>query len=132
MVLYGARQVGKTSLVKSVLNNRFGKILEANADQAKYRKILSSADLNQIKRLVSGSNLLFIDEAQRIPNVGLNLKIIRDNIPELKIIATGSSSFELANKISEPLTGRTWTFTLYPISVLEWRNLWMSFLQKNH
>jgi predicted AAA+ superfamily ATPase len=123
VVLYGARQVGKTTIIKSVLNNRFGKILEVNADQAKYRKILSSTDLNQIKRLVSGYDLLFIDEAQRIPNVGLNLKIIRDNIPELKIIATGSSSFELANKISEPLTGRTWTYTLFPISVLEWRNL---------
>lgn len=73
-------------------------------------------------RLVAGYNLLFIDEAQRIPNIGLNLKIMHDNIPELKIIATGSSSFELANQISEPLTGRTWTYTLYPMSVLEWKN----------
>jgi hypothetical protein len=121
VILYGARQVGKTTLIKSILNNRFGKTIEANADQAKYREILSGTDLNQIKRLVSGYNLLFIDEAQRIPNVGLNLKIIHDNMPELKIIATGSSSFELANKVSEPLTGRTWTYTLYPISVLEWR-----------
>lgn len=120
VILYGARQVGKTTLIKSILNNRFGKTIEANADQSKYQKILSSADLNQIKRLVSGYNLLFIDEAQRIPNVGLNLKIIHDNMPELKIIATGSSSFELANKVSEPLTGRTWTYTLFPISVLEW------------
>ena len=120
VILYGARQVGKTTLIKSVLNNRFGRVFEANADQSKYRNILSSADLNQIKRLISGYNLLFIDEAQRIPNIGLNLKIIHDNIPELKIIATGSSSFELANKISEPLTGRTWTYTLFPVSVLEW------------
>jgi predicted AAA+ superfamily ATPase len=121
VILYGARQVGKTTIIKSILNNRFGKTVEVNADQLKYQKILSSADLNQIKRLVSGYNLLFIDEAQRIPNIGLNLKIIHDNMPGLKIIATGSSSFELANKISEPLTGRTWTYTLFPISVLEWR-----------
>jgi len=120
IVLYGARQVGKTTLIKSVLNSRFGKVLEINADQTKYQQVLSSADLNQLKRVVAGYDLLFIDEAQRIPNIGLNLKILYDNIPELKIIATGSSSFELANKISEPLTGRTWTFTLFPISVLEW------------
>jgi predicted AAA+ superfamily ATPase len=121
VILYGARQVGKTTIIKSILNNRFGKTIEVNADQLKYQKILSSADLNQFKRLVFGYNLLFIDEAQRIPNIGLNLKIIHDNIPGLKIIATGSSSFELANKISEPLTGRTWTYSLFPISVLEWR-----------
>lgn len=120
IVLYGARQVGKTTLIKSVLKNRFERVLEINADQTKYQNVLSSADLNQLKRVVAGYDLLFIDEAQRIPNIGLNLKILYDNLPKLKIIATGSSSFELANKISEPLTGRTWTFTLFPISVLEW------------
>jgi predicted AAA+ superfamily ATPase len=119
VILYGARQVGKTTLIKTILKNRFGKILEINADQLKFREILSSTDLTQIKRLVSGYDLLFIDEAQQVPDIGLNLKIIKDNIPELKIIATGSSSFELANKISEPLTGRKWTFTLFPISLLE-------------
>lgn len=121
IILYGARQVGKTTMIKWLLKNEFSKILEINADQKKYHDILSSTDLHQIKRLISGYQLLFIDEAQRIPNIGLNLKIIYDNIPELKVIATGSSSFELANRISEPLTGRTWTYTLYPISVLEWR-----------
>ena len=77
--------------------------------------------------MVTGYDLVFIDEAQRIPNIGLNLKILHDNLPDLKIIATGSSSFELANKISEPLTGRTWTYTLYPISVLEWSKLYNPF-----
>ncbi|MFW5773929.1 MAG: ATP-binding protein [Tangfeifania sp.] len=119
IILYGARQVGKTTLIETILKKRFGKILEINADQIKYREILSSTDLNQIKRLVSGYDLLFIDEAQQVPDIGLNLKIIKDNIPKLKIIATGSSSFELANKISEPLTGRKWTFKLFPISLLE-------------
>ena len=121
VVLYGARQVGKTTLINSILKNRTEKILSINADQVKYREVLSSADLNQLKRLVAGYELLFIDEAQRISNIGLNLKILHDNLPELKIIATGSSSFELANKISEPLTGRIWTYTLFPISVLEWK-----------
>jgi len=119
IILYGARQVGKTTLIKAILKNDSDKVLEINADQIKYRDILSSTDLTQIKRLVSGYDLLFIDEAQQVPDIGLNLKIISDNIPELKIIATGSSSFELANKISEPLTGRKWTFTLFPISLLE-------------
>ncbi len=127
IVLYGARQVGKTTLVKSLLKRHFKKVLEINADQKKYQDILSSIDLNQLKRLVTGYNLLFIDEAQRIPNIGLNLKIIHDNIPNLKIVATGSSSFELANKINETLTGRTWTYTLFPISVLEWREIYNPF-----
>lgn len=123
IALYGARQVGKTTLINSILENRKEKILIINADLLKYRDVLSSADLSQFKRLVSGYNLLFIDEAQRIPNIGLNLKILHDNLPQLKIIATGSSSFELANKISEPLTGRIWTYSLFPISVLEWSKL---------
>jgi len=123
IVLYGARQVGKTTLIKTLLKNKFRNVLEVNADQKRYQDVLSSTDLNQLTRLVAGYNLLFIDEAQRIPNIGLNLKIIHDNIPDLKIIATGSSSFELTNKISEPLTGRTWTYILYPISILEWKEL---------
>lgn len=123
IILYGARQVGKTTLIKTLLNSNFTNILEVNADQQKYHDVLSSTDLEQLKRFVAGYDLLFIDEAQRIPNIGLNLKIIHDNMPNLKVIATGSSSFELANKISEPLTGRTWTYILYPISILEWSKI---------
>ena len=123
IVLYGARQVGKTTLINSILENRKERILKVNADQLKYRDVLSSTDLNQLKRLVAGYDLLFIDEAQRISNIGLNLKILHENLPGLKIIASGSSSFELANKISEPLTGRIWVHTLFPISVLEWSRL---------
>ena len=72
-----------------------------------------------MKLLIGGYDYLVIDEAQRIPDIGINLKIIHDNIPDSKIIATGSSSFELANRIKESLTGRRWTFVLYPISLLE-------------
>ncbi len=123
IVLYGARQVGKTTLINSILKTRKEKILNIDADQLKYREVLSSADFNQMKRLVAGYEMLFIDEAQRISNIGLNLKILHDNLPALKIIAIGSSSFELANKISEPLTGRIWTYTLYPVSILEFKEL---------
>ena len=84
--------------------------------------MLSSRDFDKLKGLVSGYDILFIDEAQRIPDIGINLKILHDELPELKIIVTGSSSFDLANRVKEPLTGRTWTYKLYPISASEWQN----------
>jgi predicted AAA+ superfamily ATPase len=81
---------------------------------------LSSRNLDRLTGLVQGYDLLFIDEAQRIPDIGVNLKILHDNLPDLKIIVTGSSSLDLANRVKEPLTGRTWTFQLYPIAAEEW------------
>ncbi len=119
IIVYGSRQVGKTTLVQALLEQIAMKTLSINADRREHADALSSRDLGRLQRLVSGYQLLFIDEAQRIPNIGINLKILHDELPELKIIATGSSSFELANSIKEPLTGRTWTFTLYPISLAE-------------
>jgi predicted AAA+ superfamily ATPase len=119
VIIYGARQVGKTTLSKEIINSLNLRTLQVNADQEKYLDILSSRDLEKMKSLIAGYDLLFIDEAQRIPDIGINLKILVDEMPELKIIATGSSSFDLANKISEPLTGRTWSFTLYPLSIME-------------
>lgn len=119
VVIYGARQIGKTTLVETVINKLNLKTLTINADQSKYLDIFSSRSLQKISSLVAGYKLLFIDEAQRIPEIGLNLKIIIDNLPDLKLIVTGSSSLDLASKISEPLTGRTWTYKLYPISFLE-------------
>jgi len=93
----------------------------------KYIDVLSSRDSQAMKMLVAGYDLLFIDEAQRIPDVGINLKILHDHFPKLKIIATGSSSFDLANKIQEPLTGRTWTYNLMPISFYELAKLYNPF-----
>ncbi len=122
LVIYGPRQVGKTTLINKVLEGYEGKILKIDADQQSYSDVLSSRDLGKLKLLVGGFDLLFIDEAQRIPDIGINLKILYDQVPNLKIIATGSSSFELANRISEPLTGRKWTFSLFPISISEWHH----------
>lgn len=119
VLLYGSRQVGKTTLVKELLKELPYKTLQINADNREYSDVLSSRDSGKLRRLVSGYELVFIDEAQRISDIGINLKIIHDEIPEVKIVATGSSSFELANIVQEPLTGRTWTFTLYPISLGE-------------
>ena len=119
VVIYGARQVGKTTIARDVVAELGMKTLFVNADQEKYVDVLSSRDLSKMKSLVSGYSLLVIDEAQRIPEIGLNLKILADEMPELRILATGSSSFDLANKISEPLTGRVASFTLFPLSVSE-------------
>ncbi len=119
LVLYGPRQVGKTTLVQmlrdaSPLQSRF-----ANADELIYREALASQDRRKLGEVLGDAELLIIDEAQRVPEIGLNLKILVDNFPDVRIIATGSASFDLANKISEPLTGRKITFTLYPISYQE-------------
>lgn len=119
IIIYGPRQVGKTTLVQEILRQLKIKTLSINTDESKYREVFSHQDLNKMRGLISDNKLLFIDEAQRIPEIGLNLKIIIDSMPELKIIATGSSSFDLANKISEPLTGRAWIYTLYPLSFWE-------------
>ena len=121
ILLYGPRQVGKTTLVRQILADLPLRKLEINADEQRYTDVLSSRDLPQLRQLVAGYDLLFIDEAQRVPEIGLNLKILREGLPNLKIIVTGSSSFELANRTQEPLTGRTWTYTLFPIATTELR-----------
>jgi len=119
IILYGSRQVGKTTLIKEILKGFNVKKLEVSGDEIKYSQVLSSRDLDQLKLMVEGYELLFIDEAQRIENIGVNLKLLHDALPELKIIVTGSSTLELIDKVKEPLTGRTWTHILYPVSLQE-------------
>lgn len=118
-VLYGPRQAGKTTLSKNIIEKSGLKTLSINADQSKFIDILSSRDLNKLQGLVSGYDLLFIDEGQRVPEIGINLKILHDEIPGLRILVTGSSSFLLSNRISEVLTGRKRVFTLTPFSIRE-------------
>ena len=116
LVLYGPRQVGKTTLAQDLLTISPLKSHFINADELFYREALASQDKQRLKELLGDTKLLIVDEAQRVPNIGLNLKILVDNFPDVHILATGSASFDLANKISEPLTGRKITFTLFPIS----------------
>ncbi len=118
IILYGARQVGKTTLVKELIKDH-PNTLSINADQLVYNEVFSSRDLHKMQELIGSKNLLFIDEAQNIRDIGINLKILHDEMPHLKIIVTGSSSFDLANNIQEPLTGRTKTYRLFPISAEE-------------
>ncbi|MDP2338571.1 MAG: ATP-binding protein [Bacteroidota bacterium] len=121
VLVFGARQTGKTTLCNSILEGLSGRILKINGDEIKYLELLSSRDFSKMKLLVDGVDVLFIDEAQRIPDIGINLKIIYENMPELKMLITGSSSFELGNQVKEPLTGRTSTFKLMPFSLQEIR-----------
>src|SRR3989344_5166179 len=123
IIIYGARQVGKTTLCKTVLDQVGLKTLAVNADEQRYIDVLSSRDSRRLLEFVENYDVLFIDEAQRIPDIGINLKILIDTKPDLRILVTGSSSFEIASSVSEPLTGRTWTYELYPVASSELRLL---------
>ncbi|MBP9116381.1 MAG: ATP-binding protein [Acidimicrobiia bacterium] len=128
LVIYGPRRAGKTTLVESYLAQTNHKnVLSTTGDDIDFRKIIQSESITKIKSALSNLDLLVIDEAQRIRNIGLGLKICVDHIPNLRIIATGSSSFDLANKIGEPLTGRQKIITLFPISVLEYKDQFNQF-----
>lgn len=118
LVLYGHHQVGKTTLIKSILS-RFAKALYLQGDDPKDSLLLEHRSAKELAQLVAGYELVVIDEAQRIKNIGITLKLLADNVPQLRLIATGSSSFELANTVSEPLTGRNRKFYLYPLSLAE-------------
>ncbi len=118
--LFGARRTGKTFLMEQLRAKIEGKkILVVQGDNLDVAEILSSRRLSVLKQFVAGYNYLFIDEAQKIPDIGINLKLIVDNIPDLAVFVTGSSAFDLKNKIGEPLTGRNKFFYLYPIAQLE-------------
>lgn len=116
LVIYGSRQVGKTTLLKHFLKKTNLKYKIDSGDNIRVQQILGSQDFSQILDYAAGYELIVIDEAQRIPNIGMGLKIIVDEIPGIYVIATGSSSFELSGQVGEPLTGRKTTLTLYPLS----------------
>jgi len=122
IIIYGARQVGKTTLVESLVKNYTQTTLFLNGDDSDIRDILSETSVTKLKPIIGNHKIVVLDEAQRIPETGLVLKIIHDNFKDVQLIATGSSAFELANKIKEPLTGRKFEFYLYPLSFSEMVN----------
>lgn len=122
LVLYGPRQVGKTTLVRDIQAASQMRTRYINADELIYHEALSSQDSRVLGDLLGDAELLIIDEAQRVTNIGINLKILVDTFPHASILATVSASFDLANKINEPLTGRKITFTLFPVSYPEIRD----------
>lgn len=116
LVIYGPRRVGKTTLLQQFLKQTELKYKLDSGDNIKTQQILSSGDFEQIFEYASGYELIVIDEAQQIPNIGMGLKILIDQIPNLMIIVTGSASFALSQQIGEPLTGRKITKNIYPLS----------------
>ncbi|HEB61821.1 MAG TPA: ATP-binding protein [Bacteroidetes bacterium] len=118
IILYGARQTGKTTLVKHLIKNN-EKSIYFNADLIVDRELWHPKSVNYLQTIIKENELVIIDEAQNIKDIGLVLKILVDNFPDKQIIATGSSSFDLINKTGESLTGRKWVFNLYPFSYTE-------------
>ncbi len=118
IIIYGARQVGKTTLIK-MISEKMGDFIYLNCDEPDIRTILSDATSTKLKEIIGRKKLVLIDEAQRVKNIGITLKLFVDELNEWQVIATGSSSIELANEINEPLTGRKYEFYLYPFSMSE-------------
>jgi len=119
LVIYGPRQVGKTTLIRSYVSRTPLKYRLDSGENLAVQEVLSSQNFPAIFRYAGDNELIVIDEAQQIPNIGKALKIIVDQLPHVRVIATGSSSFDLARNIGEPLVGRKTTLHLYPIAQLE-------------
>ncbi|MDD3375264.1 MAG: ATP-binding protein [Candidatus Omnitrophica bacterium] len=132
LVIFGPRQVGKTTLIQKFLDTCQLRYKLDSGDNVRTRNILGSQNFDAIKEYAQGYSLIVIDEAQRIPNVGQGLKILVDQIPGIQVIVTGSSSFELAGQMGEPLTGRKTTLTLYPVAQLELQNLYNPYELKDN
>lgn len=118
LILLGARQTGKTTLLKEIFGGGHN-IIWLNGDEPDTLAMFSNANSTRLRSMLAGYDTLVVDEAQRIKNVGLKFKLITDQIPEIQLIASGSSAFDLANLVNEPLTGRKLEYHLYPISFKE-------------
>ncbi|MBM4222974.1 MAG: ATP-binding protein [Gammaproteobacteria bacterium] len=119
LVIYGPRRSGKTTIVKNFLSGYSGKSKYVLGEDIFTHEVLSSQRIDRLVEFCSGYEIIAIDEAQHIPGIGLAIKMIVDNIPNIKIIATGSSSFDIANQVAEPLVGRKKVLKIYPISQYE-------------
>jgi predicted AAA+ superfamily ATPase len=122
ITLIGARQTGKTSLLKKLIQEQTEPSVWLNADEFDVKERFKNPTSTSLKALIGNNKLVVIDEAQNIDEIGLALKLLIDTYPEIQVIATGSSAFELQNKMNEPLTGRKFEFQLYPFSYSELAN----------
>lgn len=120
IVLLGPRQIGKTTLIETILRGREEKFLYLDGDDSTVRKILEKANTETLRAIIADNKIMYVDEAQRISSIGLQSKIIMDQFKHVQLVLSGSSAFELNEKIQEPLTGRKWTFHLWPISWQEY------------
>lgn len=121
VIIMGARQTGKTTLLNSLFSNEKD-VLWLNGDDADTHVMFDVGSARMLKTFIGNHKTVIIDEAQRIENIGIKLKLIKDQMKDVQLVVTGSSSFELANKINEPLTGRKWEHMLFPLSFGEMAN----------
>jgi uncharacterized protein len=119
IVIIGPRQSGKTTLLRKIFEDYANEAAFYNCDETVLRQLFSNQNSAVLRSVIGKNKLIFLDEAQRVENIGLSLKIIVDSIPGVQVLASGSSAFELSDKLSEPLTGRKWEHQLYPLSFEE-------------
>lgn len=119
IVLTGPRQVGKTTLLKMLMAETDRKVLYWNCDEPDIRQKLSNSTSTQLKSETASAEIIMIDEAQRVPNIGVTLKLLVDNLPDKQVVVTGSSALELSNFLNEPLTGRKYEYNMFPLSAEE-------------
>ena len=117
IVLVGARQVGKSTLFRQILS-KHDDVLILNCDDPEMRGLLEGANLGELRRVVGNHRIVMVDEAQRLRGAGLTMKLITDNMPEVQLLITGSSSFLLQGTMNEPLTGRKFEYQLFPFSLM--------------
>lgn len=123
IVIYGARQVGKTTLLKAILSKYENDSLYLNCDEPDVRLALNNKTSTELGRIIGNKTIVGIDEAQMVRDIALTLKLLADNFPHIQVIATGSSAFELSSSIAQPLTGRKLEFNLFPLSIAELRSI---------
>jgi predicted AAA+ superfamily ATPase len=119
IILTGPRQVGKTTLLKQIASKVNVPVLTLNCDEPEARSLLTDTNIQKLQTIIGKHKLIMIDEAQRVKNIGLTLKLIIDKWADVQLMVTGSSSLDLANEINEPLTGRKFEYHLYPFSSKE-------------
>ncbi len=121
IIIMGPRQVGKTTLLQNLVKNKED-VRWLYADEQDVQALFANPSSTQLKKEFGNATLIVIDEAQRIKDIGIKLKLITDQVKEVQLLVTGSSAFELANEINEPLTGRKWEYKLFPLSFEEMVN----------
>lgn len=121
IIITGPRQIGKTTLLKSVFSQNED-VLWLNGDETDVRTIFENISATRLKGIIGNKKIVIIDEAQRIADIGIRLKLITDTFSDIQLIATGSSAFDLSNSINEPLTGRKWEYKMFPLSFGEMVN----------
>lgn len=119
IIVTGARQVGKSTLLRQVTAGRKEKTLMLNCDEPEVQALLTQANSDRLRQLIADSRIVVVDEAQRVPQIGMTLKRIADGMPDVQLLVTGSSAFELHDRLNEPLTGRKFEYHLYPVSSAE-------------